>query len=65
MMQGQGVVGRGQGAGDIGRGAACRLECHLVPEQVEEDWAELRLPDGRRADTGHRHEHVSAGLPYL
>ena len=37
---------------------------HLVFEKVDEERTELRLPDCRAADAGHRHEHVGAGLPH-
>ena len=36
----------------------------LVPQQVDEQWAELCLSDCGRADTGHRHEDVCASLPH-
>ena len=36
----------------------------LVPEEVDEEWGELVLPDGGGADAGERHEDLGARLPH-
>ena len=67
------VIVQEAGDGSVGKGADEVSQClegghldptALVPQEVDEEWRQLRVADGRRADARDGHEGVGAGLAH-